>query len=151
MIEHVGTTNGHSTRRADYHQIRQQWVHELFRILKPGGKMLLGGPNRNFPFDVAHGPDSEQNLLEEKLSKLFGVTTHRIWGENFLWGFSDVARYTDGLDCTVQPKSIEGYIDFGRVPRALKPLVNSYVRHMPKSLLGTGFNPWMMATIERKS
>ena len=54
-IEHVGTTNGHADRRHDWHAVRRQWLREVYRVLAPGGRMLIGGPNRGFPIDVAHG------------------------------------------------------------------------------------------------
>jgi SAM-dependent methyltransferase len=149
VIEHIGTSNGHSDRLDNYHAIRQQWLREVFRIIKPGGCMLIGGPNRNFPIDTAHGPDSRAGKLELRLSGLLGSTVHKTWGENFLWGYSDIARYLEGLPYKMQPQSIQGLVHFSRVPKPLRGLSTLYTHKMPKFLLGTGFNPWMMALIKR--
>lgn len=148
-IEHVGTTNGHSERRADYHEIRTAWVRELFRVLRPGGAMLLAGPNRNFPVDVAHGCDSRALGIEQWLSSKLRITVHRPWGENFLWGYGDVRRYCEGLPCRIEGISIDGYIGFSRVPKPFGTLAETYIRRLPHSLLATGFNPWVCALVTR--
>jgi len=148
-IEHVGTANGHSDRLSNYHDIRRQWVQELLRVVRPGGHLLLGGPNRAFPVDVAHGPDSRANGLELWLHRRSGVSIHRIWGEHFLWSFGDLARYVGGTPCRIEPLRVTGLIEFGRVPGPLRALVRAYVRFLPRALLETGFNPWMLALIQR--
>lgn len=149
VIEHVGTFDGHSDRRADYKAIRGQWARELLRTLKVGGNALIGGPNRTFPVDAAHGPDCRTSALERQLYNMTNLSIHRIWGDHFLWSYSDLARHLEGLPCQIEPRSIDGFIDFSRVPGPLKPLVRGWVKHMPKALLGTGFNPWMMALVTK--
>jgi SAM-dependent methyltransferase len=149
VIEHVGTTDGHADRRADYEQIRTAWLHEIIRTLRPGGYLLIGGPNRTFPIDAAHGPDSAAGSVARWLHRRTGLSIHPIWGRHFLWSFGDLKRYLGGLPCRVRPLSIDGLIEFGRVPRALAPLARLYVRQLPRPLLGTGFNPWMLALVER--
>ena len=149
VIEHIGTSNGHSDRLANYHEIRKAWLREIFRVVKPGGHMLVGGPNRNFPFDTAHGPDSKASKLELKLTEIVGATVHKPWGENFLWGYSDTKLYMEGLPHEIQPQSVKGLVYFSRVPVFFKRLVKMYVHHMPKLLLGSGFNPWMMVVIKK--
>lgn len=150
VIEHVGTTNGHSDRAPGYHEIRRRWLLELLRVVRVGGCALVGGPNRNFPVDAAHGLDSRASVIERALSRYAGVSVHKPWGENFLWGFGDLRRYVAGLPLTVEPLSIRGYIGFSRVPGWLRPAVETYVNLLPRSFLGTGLNPWMMALIRKK-
>ena len=41
VIEHVGTTNGHSDRRSDYHEVRRRWTLELLRVVRKGGTSFL--------------------------------------------------------------------------------------------------------------
>jgi SAM-dependent methyltransferase len=151
VLEHVGTHDGHATRRQDYHAIRQQWVRELFRVVRPDGHLLLGGPNRGFPVDTAHGLDAEANRLERLLSRLVGTSIHRIWGDYFLWSYGDAKAYLSGLPCQITPLSVEGLANFSRVPALVRALAKAYVRHLPPPLWGTGFNPWMMALVRRES
>jgi SAM-dependent methyltransferase len=149
VIEHVGTTDGHADRRPDWHEVRRQWVLENLRTLRSGGRMLLAGPNRGFPVDVAHGPDSRAAGWERGLSRLVGATVHRTWGDGFLWSFGDVRRYLAGTGCVLTPRSIDGFLEFSRVPGPVRGLVRAYVRRLPRWLLGTGFNPWVVALIRK--
>jgi SAM-dependent methyltransferase len=149
VIEHVGTTNGHSNRRRDYHEIRRRWTLELFRVVRQGGYLFLAGPNRRFPIDTAHGPDSAAMKWEKAFATRFGVTIHRPWGENFLWGYSDVQRYLADREVVIEPLSIEDLMNFSRVPKPLRAVSHAYVRFLPKSMLGTGFNPWVAALVKK--
>jgi len=149
VIEHVGCVDGHSRRAPDYHEIRRRWVHELFRTVKVGGHLLLGGPNRGFPIDVAHGLDARTNWLERRLSALVGASVHRTVGDYFLWSYADMRRYLDGLPYRLEPQSVGGLVEYSRVPAAVRPAVKAYTERLPRPLLGTGFNPWMIALVER--
>jgi hypothetical protein len=84
------------------------------------------------------------------LSNLVGASIHKPWGENFLWGYEDVRRYLVGQEYDVEPLSIRGFLGLSRVPNLLRPVINAYVDHLPRSLLGTGFNPWMIALVHKK-
>jgi len=149
VIEHIGTTDGNATRRRDYHEIRRQWTRELFRVVRVGGHMLLAGPNKGFPIDTAHGLDAEATWLERRLSRLANVSVHRTWGDNFLWCYNDVDSYLNGLPHYVMPLSVEELLNFSRVPRMARALARSYVAHLPRTLLRSGFNPWVMALVRR--
>lgn len=149
VIEHVGTSNGHSDRLPDYHDIRRAWLREVFRVVKPGGCALIGGPNRHFPVDVAHDLDSRASGLEKWLSRRLKVSLHKTWGDNFLWGYEDIPRYLDGLDYAMQPQSISGFLSCGRVPASIRSLVQGYIDHIPARALGTGMNPWVMAMVTK--
>jgi SAM-dependent methyltransferase len=150
VIEHVGTSNGHSDRLPDYHARRRAWLRELFRILKPGGHMLVGGPNRNFPIDVAHGLDSRASAFEKLVSRVARVSIHKPWGDNFLWSYADVPSYLAGLPHSMEALSVAPYVQYGRVPALVRPLVRAYVRHLPRRLLGTAFNPWVVALVRKE-
>ena len=149
VIEHIGTVDGNATRRPDYHERRTQWVRELFRVIRPGGHMLLAGPNKGFPIDVAHGLDAAASRLEHSLSRLVGASVHRSWGENFLWSYGDVDRYLAGLPHSVEALSVDGLLQLSRVPGPVRGLVRGYVAHLPQALRRTGFNPWVAALIRR--
>ena len=148
-IEHVGTSDGNADRLPDYHARREQWVREIFRTIKVGGSMLLAGPNRGFPVDVAHGLDSQSSAWERWLSAKAGASIHKTWGPNFLWAYADVHRYLRGCDHTVQALSVRNYLHYSRVPALLRPMVRTYLNHRPSPLLGTGFNPWRAALVTR--
>jgi hypothetical protein len=49
----------------------------------------------------------------------------------------------------MHPQSLKGFIEFSRVPSWFKPLTRAYVERMPRFLLGTGFNPWMIALVSK--
>lgn len=149
VIEHVGTSDGNADRLPDYHTIRQQWVQELFRVVRPGGFLLLCGPNRSFPIDTSHGPDCEARAFERWSYKRFGVTLHRTWGANFLWGYSDVKKYVGGLKARIEGLSVNGFLYFSRVPFPFDLLGNLYIKYLPKIFLKSGFNPWVMAKITK--
>ncbi len=150
VLEHIGTVDGHAIRAHDYHAQRRQWVREMYRCIRPGGHLLLGGPNRGFPFDFSHGLDFEASAVERWLSARCGFSVHRTWGEYFLWGYSDVARYLDGFDFRMQALSIDGLLEYGRVPSLARPIAAAYVRRLPRFLLPTGFNPWVMALVQKR-
>ncbi len=149
VIEHVGTKDGHANRRPDYHVARRQWVGEIFRTLKPGGHMLLAGPNRSFPIDVAHGLDDRANKIERWLSSKVGASVHKPWGEYFLWNYADFHQYLTGADYKLTPLSVASYVHYSRVPRYVRPLVKFYVDHLPSWLLDSGFNPWVAALVRK--
>ncbi|WP_431284851.1 class I SAM-dependent methyltransferase [Humitalea sp. 24SJ18S-53] len=151
VLEHVGTEDGHATRRPDYHAIREQWTRELFRVVAPGGHLLLGGPNKGFPVDTAHALDAAATPAERWLSRKVGVSIHKPWGPYFLWGYDDVRRYLDGLPCKVEGLSVDGLANYTRVPAPFGALARGYVKHLPKPLLATALNPWVMALVRREA
>ena len=150
VIEHVGTIDGNAARHEDYHEIRRQWLREVFRVLKPGKSMLIGGPNKGFPIDT-HGPDHDACWLE-KFSRraLKKVTLHRTFGNYFLWNYSDFHNYLRGLPYALRPMSVANYYEYaGSTPRRLRGIFKAYVDNIPRFLLGTGFNPWALALISK--
>ena len=149
VIEHVGTTDGMADRFPDYHARRRQWLRELYRAVRPGGSMLIAGPNRRFPFDVAHGPDSRASALERWLSNKLKVSVHRVWGEHFLWAYEDFPAYLDGLPHRLEPQSVSGFLAFSRVPGPLRKVAQFYIDNLPTGLLNTGLNPWVMALVHK--
>lgn len=149
VIEHVGTSNGHSDRLTAYHEIRKQWLREIYRTVRNGGHILIAGPNRGFPIDVAHGPDSQTSKLELSMSKLLGMTIHKTWGENFLWNYRDIVNYLEGFNYTVEALNPSKFLGFSRVPDVIRPLARFYLNNLPSTLLGSGFNPWVMALIAK--
>ncbi len=149
VIEHVGTTDGHADRRPDHHEIRRRWLREIWRTVRPGGHLLVAGPNRTFPVDVAHGPDSRASRFGKWFASRYGATLHATWGENFLWSYGDVRRYLDGLPYELEALNPGAYIGYSRVPSAVRLLVKAYVASIPTALLDSGLNPWVMALLRK--
>ena len=149
VIEHVGTSDGMADRLADYHQRRKQWVREIYRVIRPGGAMLVCGPNRRFPVDVAHGPDSRATATEQWLSNKLRVSVHKTWGEHFLWAYEDFPAYLDGLPYKLEPQSVSGFLALSRVPGPLRKAAQFYIDKLPTGLLNTGLNPWVMALVHK--
>lgn len=150
-IEHVGTLDGLTDRLPNYRSVRRQWLLEAFRVVRPGGHLLIGGPNRGFPIDVAHAVDSRATRLERAMSRALGRSFHLPWRESFLWSYRDVREYLARCDYTLKALSVDGYLGCSRVPAYARALVAGYVRCLPAPLLGTGFNPWVMALIQKRS
>ena len=149
VLEHIGTEDGHSRRAADYHEQRRQWLREIYRCVRPGGYLLMGGPNRRFPFDFSHGLDAASSRLEHWASRRMRFTVHRTWGEYFLWSYEDFGRYLDGLPHQMEALSIAGLLRYGRVPGPARWFADAYVRRLPRDLRSTGLNPWVMALIRK--
>lgn len=149
-MEHVGTTDGHADRRPDYRALRSAWARELLRLVRPGGHLLLAGPNRNFPIDLAHGGDSRAGASERWLSARVGATVHRVIGEHFLWSHGDVRRALAGERFRMTALNVAELLRFSRVPAALRPIARAWTHALPGPLRATGLNPWVVALIERR-
>lgn len=150
VIEHIGTVDGHATRCGDYHERRRQWLREVVRVVRSGGHVLIGGPNRTCPVDFSHGLDAESSWWERQLSAWAGVTVHRTWGDYFLWSYADIPRYLEGVPFEMTAVGLDGLLKFGRLPRALRPLATWYMRHLPAAMRSTGLNPWLMALLTKR-
>jgi SAM-dependent methyltransferase len=55
VIEHVGTSDGNAALVPDYESFRKIFIASQLTLLRPGGLLLVCGPNRLFPFDFQHG------------------------------------------------------------------------------------------------
>ncbi len=148
-IEHVGTRDGHADLRPDYVEMRRRWLAEVFRTVRRGGYLLMGGPNRTFPIDVAHGLDPQASGWERWLSARLGATVHRTRGNYFLWSYGDIRKYLGDLPYRMEVLRVTGLLNFSRVWGLARPLARFYVNRLPGPLLGTGLNPWTLALIKR--
>jgi SAM-dependent methyltransferase len=149
VIEHIGTSDSDATLLAEYRDVRRAWLSEVFRTVRPGGYLLVGCPNRTFPIDVAHGYNPNAHRWELWLSARAGAMVHRPWGEHFLASYKDIQDAVSHLPCTITPMSVAGLLNYTRVPKLVRPLVRAYVERLPRRLLGTAFNPWTMALVQR--
>jgi SAM-dependent methyltransferase len=93
VIEHVGTTDGNGDLAPDYREYRKLFVNSQLDLLRPGGLLLLCGPNRLFPLDFQHG-DHQYGILgplKRAVPMLRHITIpwHR---RNFLVSYGDMAK-----------------------------------------------------------
>lgn len=56
VIEHIGTETGHCTLSDNYWEVRQQYVDEILRVTKSGGRVIIAAPNKSFPINIQNGP-----------------------------------------------------------------------------------------------
>ncbi|HUB44379.1 MAG TPA: methyltransferase domain-containing protein [Acetobacteraceae bacterium] len=92
VIEHVGTTDGNGDLAPDYRDYRVLFVNSQLDLLRPGGLLLLCGPNRLFPLDFQHGDHTYGVLgpLKRAAPMLRHVTIP--WHKrNFLVSYGDMA------------------------------------------------------------
>jgi len=92
VIEHVGTTDGNGDLAPDYRDYRVLFVNSQLDLLRPGGLLLLCGPNRLFPFDFQHGDHQYGVLgpLKRSVPALRHITIP--WHKrNFLVSYGDMA------------------------------------------------------------
>jgi len=98
VIEHVGVLGGSKPAEGSafvvdsaLHQDRQLYASELRRLLRGGGILILGTPNRYFPLDEHgdpvrfHSPLRDWTLTYRELSELFPRMSVGIlpWGKYF--------------------------------------------------------------------
>ena len=57
VIEHIGTLGDSTSVTHDSAAQRVAAIHELLRVTRPGGYLLLSGVNRLFPLDFFHLQD----------------------------------------------------------------------------------------------
>ncbi|MCJ9429373.1 class I SAM-dependent methyltransferase [Kordiimonas marina] len=125
VIEHVGTTDGHNMLADDYEQVRAKFYTESIDLLRPGGLLLVFGPNKLYPFDLQHGPAQYGALsrIKKAVPKLSRLTIP--WhAKNFLVSWDSVNRHvkciaqTRGLTVTAFYPTQKGFVVGGSVKNA---------------------------------
>lgn len=140
VLEHIGEF------RPDRTVLRQRYVSEALRVLKPGGRLLLGHPNGACPLDFWHGG-------------FHSIRPHRPY-EAWMPHFGEVRRYVEAADpgATLEPLSPRSYNSFERAAgsplgRALTPAaraVISLVDRFPR-LRTSPLNPQLVVRITRSA
>lgn len=158
VIEHIGTIIGHCTLSNDYKAKRARFARELIRVTKSGGRIIIACPNKSFPFDIHHGPSDAAGKPRRFRTFLFnhtGLNVHKTWGKHHLPSLKEVRALFGGeagaseMECL----HLRGYFGFSRFTKGfLKPfafITRSFVNNMPRPLLSTFFNPYVLVQIRK--
>jgi SAM-dependent methyltransferase len=158
VIEHIGTSIGHVTLAVDYEAKRAQYARELVRVTKPGGRIVVSCPNKSFPFDPLHGPGDHAGPALRLRSLAFdctGLNIHRTWGKYHLPSYKEIntlfCKEAGASEVNYLP--LRGYFGFGIFAQGfLRPfgfLAKKYLHNLPKALLPTFLNPYIMVQIRK--
>lgn len=158
VIEHIGTLIGHCTLRPDFGEQRQRYAQEIVRVTRPGGRVIIACPNKSFPVDIQHGPTDEAGSRSPLRAMLFnktGMNLHKTWGRYHLLSYAEVKRlfcdHAGAREFRTLP--LGGYFAFGRFQSGfLRPfgrLAELYVTNLPRGLLATCLNPYVMVQIRK--
>lgn len=149
LLPHIGVVGDTSKVGQDWKTQRQRVAAELMRVLRPGGFIIVGNPNRLCPLDLFHkgqmnGPNSlvrwhsptEKFLLSfADHKKIFGkaarLKTLPVAG---YWGFHSKRQK---FLTSILALALRGYFVFLSVPQF------SFLRRSP-------LNPWLMILITKE-
>jgi SAM-dependent methyltransferase len=155
VIEHIGTQIGHCTLVNHCDKERQKYANEILRVTRPRGRILISCPNKHFPIDIQHGPRdvlSPPSRLRSFLFEKTGLNVHPTWGRYHLLSYSETERLfcKHGGARAFYPQRLKGFFAFTRIrPLAFRRLVTLYCNHLPRFLLPTFFNPYVLVEIRK--
>ncbi|MEI8047705.1 MAG: methyltransferase domain-containing protein [Bacteroidota bacterium] len=158
VVEHIGTSADTATLIPEYQAFRAKYANELLRVIKPGGKIIISCPNKSFPIDIHHGPTCGNHLVRFRwyIFNKTGLNFHKIWGKYHLLSYAETRRLFlhNKMTGKFKPLPLKGYFGFDKFKtgsfRFVGNLIRYYVEHLPKLLLGTFLNPYMLVIIEKK-
>ncbi|GEM_PF-3505676 len=156
IVEHVGTVTGHLTLAPDWRRQRARFACELQRVTRPGGRILLAGPNKWFPVDFQHGPTDEQTNppIRRWLFERTGLNLHPTWGAYHLASYGDLWHWFGRERVRALP--LQGYFGFSALERAPLPplfrrfattLGRQWLASIPVALRSSPLNPYVLAEI----
>lgn len=148
VFPHVGVVGDSSITAPDVHQQRYAMAHEMVRVLRPGGYIVVSSPNRWFPFDIFHGRNPGQYRPR------FNPPSSR-----FLLSVGDYQRLFMQAGCgPAQALPVENYWGFIRSRHSIKGMVFGLPVRFVFWLVsrpGMGFlrgspvNPWLVVMLQK--
>lgn len=147
LLPHIGVVGDSTIPTADCKARRQRVADELLRVLKPGGYVISGNPNRACPVDLFHK------------GQMAGADSLLRWharDEPFLLSFADYRGLFAGAEVkTLPPAGYWGFHSKRRDPRmwglvaALKAWFALLSLPGADLLRRSGLNPWLMVAIRK--
>jgi SAM-dependent methyltransferase len=147
LLPHIGVVGDTTTPAPDCAAARARVASELLRVLRPGGLILAGNPNRRCPVDLFHkGQMAGANRL---------MRWHAM-DEPFLLSLADYRRlFAPAAVATLPPAGYWGFHSKRADPkmRVLVALLSGWFALL--SLPGMGWarasplNPWLMVAIRK--
>jgi SAM-dependent methyltransferase len=148
VIEHIGVEE---TGGASYHvkpmpnrdAMRQQFIDELLRVTKPGGRVFVDCPNGAFPIDFWHGGAGGRARWHSR-------------GEGFLPAFDDIRSLARGNDVrALSPHRRFAFRQvgrhwYGRVFSAPISMLFALMKVLP-FLARTALNPYLVVEIKKSA
>jgi SAM-dependent methyltransferase len=158
VIEHIGTQTGQCTLSNNYQEARQEYGHEILRVTKPGGRILIACPNKSFPIDIQHGPGDELTSPNRIRSWIFcktGMNIHSVWGRSHLLSYSEARMLfcPNRAISTFEALPLHGFFGFSRFQKGFLKLFARlamfYVEHLPSIVRSSPLNPYMLVEIRK--
>ncbi|MHB8376484.1 MAG: class I SAM-dependent methyltransferase [Dehalococcoidia bacterium] len=147
VLEHIGTDGDSATLLPDAGAQRQAAAAEMMRVTRPGGLLLMTGPNRQFPADPFH----------RQMRTRVGIRWHS-WNERFLLSFEDHRRlFCLGQGCdAIEALKLDRFFSFTRIRGvrglgALVPAVEALLRVLPGRFYRSPLNPFLVVLLHREA
>jgi len=158
VVEHIGTAADTATLVPEFEAYRANYAKELLRVTRPGGKIIVSCPNKTFPIDLQHGPTCGKYFkkLRWSIFNKTGLNIHKTWGQYHLLSYAETKKlfYQNEAAGEFKPLPLHGYFGFNKFQtgylRFIRNAVIWYVNHIPRPLLATFLNPYMLVQIEKK-
>ena len=149
VFPHVGVVGDSNIPAPDVDAQRRELAHEMARVVRPGGYIVVSSPNRWFPFDIFHG------RTPGSYTPRFNPPSAR-----FLLSVGDYTRLFSDAGCRrARPLPVENYWGFVRSKHTLRGwLLGLPVRFIfwltsRKAfawLRGSVLSPWLVVLLEKK-
>ncbi|MFN3643628.1 MAG: methyltransferase domain-containing protein [Gemmobacter sp.] len=146
LFPHIGVEGDSTVVTADHRQKRARVADELMRVLRPGGLIVTGNPNRRCPVDLFHKGQMQGGLMRWHAPD-----------EPFLLSLADYRAFFAGAARveTLPPARYWGFHSKRRDPKmwVLVGALRAWFAVLSLPGLGglraSGLNPWLMVGVRK--